>query len=264
MAPLGYWGPPTATLDWCEDNYDHSPFVAEFWNTLSNLPMVAGPLLSAPFCARAHVEWRYLLALVGISVVGIGSWFFHMTLLYEMQLLDELPMIYTCCVFVYCLFLSFEKPNFMNVPFILTLVAFSCLVTGIYLLLKEPVFHQVMYGMLVCFLVVRGVYIVFWVLPCLQTLMFSSLASFLLGFILWNLDNNFCPTWRRVRVSMLPTSLGAVSQLHAWWHLLSGLGSYLHILFSLSARLLYLKKRPRVTWLLGFWPVLCVDGKIDA
>nr|XP_032834447.1 alkaline ceramidase 3-like isoform X2 [Petromyzon marinus] len=230
MAPLGYWGPPTATLDWCEDNYDYSPFVAEFWNTLSNLPMVAAPLLSAPFCARAHMEWRYLVAHVGISVVGIGSWFFHMTLLYEMQLLDELPMIYTCCVFVYCLFLSFEKPNFMNVPFILTLVAFSCLVTGIYLLLKDPVFHQVMYGMLVCFLVVRGVYIAFW----------------------------------RVRVSMLPTSLGAVSQLHAWWHLLSGLGSYLHILFSLSARLLYLKKRPRVTWLLGFWPVLCVDGKIDA
>lgn len=64
-----------------------------------------------------------------LSAVGVGSWCFHMTLLYEMQvsphgssvrtpdvehmlssvsleclqLLDELPMIYSTCVFVYCL-----------------------------------------------------------------------------------------------------------------------------------------------------------------
>jgi dihydroceramidase len=29
---------------------------------------------------------------------------FHMTLQYEMQLMDELPMVYACAVFVYCLF----------------------------------------------------------------------------------------------------------------------------------------------------------------
>ena len=26
----GYWGPPTATIDWCEANYDVSFYVAEF------------------------------------------------------------------------------------------------------------------------------------------------------------------------------------------------------------------------------------------
>jgi hypothetical protein len=26
----GFWSPSTATLDWCEENYHHTPFIAEF------------------------------------------------------------------------------------------------------------------------------------------------------------------------------------------------------------------------------------------
>lgn len=36
-------------------------------------------------------------------VVGFGSWAFHMTLLYEMQLFDELPMVWGTCYCIYCL-----------------------------------------------------------------------------------------------------------------------------------------------------------------
>ena len=40
MDPSGFWGVPTASIDWCEQNYAITPFVAEFWNTLSSLAMV--------------------------------------------------------------------------------------------------------------------------------------------------------------------------------------------------------------------------------
>lgn len=26
----GYWGPPTSTLDWCEENYVSSYYIAEY------------------------------------------------------------------------------------------------------------------------------------------------------------------------------------------------------------------------------------------
>jgi hypothetical protein len=34
----------TATVDWCEENYVHTPFIAELWNTASSVPMVLAGL----------------------------------------------------------------------------------------------------------------------------------------------------------------------------------------------------------------------------
>uniref|UniRef100_A0A6I8P357 Alkaline ceramidase n=1 Tax=Ornithorhynchus anatinus TaxID=9258 RepID=A0A6I8P357_ORNAN len=234
MAPAvdraGYWGPTTSTLDWCEENYAVSFYIAEFWNTVSNLIMILPPLYGAVQTFNDGLEKRYLAAYLGVTVVGLGSWCFHMTLQYEMQLLDELPMIYSCCVFVYCLYECFKVKNSINYPLIFLLVLFSLIVTVVYLRWKEPVFHQVMYGVLVSSLVLRSVYIVTWVYPWLRGLGYTSLGIFLLGFLLWNIDNIFCEFLRTLRASMPPV-VGAVTQLHAWWHILTGLGSYLHILF---------------------------------
>ena len=36
----GFWGPPSATMNWCEEDYVVTPWIAEFWNTLSNLTFV--------------------------------------------------------------------------------------------------------------------------------------------------------------------------------------------------------------------------------
>ena len=37
-----------------------------------------------------------------LIVIGVGSWLFHMALLYEMQLMDEVPMIYGTAALGYC------------------------------------------------------------------------------------------------------------------------------------------------------------------
>lgn len=40
------------------------------------------------------VCFRYQIIFCSLLTVGVGSWMFHMTLQYEMQLLDELPMVW--------------------------------------------------------------------------------------------------------------------------------------------------------------------------
>ena len=38
MAPVdvdeGFWGKPTSLIDWCEENYVVTTYIAEFWNTI--------------------------------------------------------------------------------------------------------------------------------------------------------------------------------------------------------------------------------------
>ncbi|XP_018586995.1 alkaline ceramidase 3-like [Scleropages formosus] len=258
--PGGFWGPPTSTLDWCEENYFVSVFVAEFWNTVSNLLMILPPIYGAIRTSRDGLETRYVFAFLGLAAVGVGSWSFHMTLQYEMQLLDELPMIYSCCIFVYCLLECFKRENSINYIMITILLGFSVAVTVVYLLWTEPVFHQVMYGVLVFCLVLRSMYVVTWVYPWLRPLCYTSLGVFLLGFILWNVDNLLCDTLRAARLR-LPPVIGAVTQFHAWWHIFTGFGSHLHILLSLQTRATYLKRRPRVKFICGVWPMLHAEPR---
>ncbi|KAG0378869.1 Alkaline ceramidase 3 [Mortierella sp. AD032] len=89
---VGYWSPNTASVDWCENNYVVSYYIAEFWNTISSLFIIALGELGLYLCPTK--EKRFKIAFRTISLVGIGSTLFHGTLRHKMQLLDELPMIY--------------------------------------------------------------------------------------------------------------------------------------------------------------------------
>ena len=94
----GYWGEITGDFDWCELNYVSSFFVAEPFNTFSSLLYVLVPamaLIIAPDYLPPTVDRRDFVFLAVIEMcIGIGSALFHATLLYEMQLMDEIPMFW--------------------------------------------------------------------------------------------------------------------------------------------------------------------------
>lgn len=255
----GYWGKPTSTLDWCEENYVVSYYIAEFWNTVSNIAIMLPPILAMLYFSKyRHVETRYHVAFATTLLVGIGSWCFHMTLLFEMQLLDELPMIYCGCVMLYCIFLTDGKPNHTNWSLIIIAVLFSSVVTLVYVVIKDPIFHQAAYGTTVILTFIRGVY-------CTRHLEYSKylciyqLAIGAIAFTIWNLDTILCDQLRNVREAV-PYPVTVLLQGHFWWHIMSGFGVHLHLMYSMHLRTSYLKCAPQIKHVAGVVPYLTLPG----
>ena len=67
------------------------------------------------------------------------------------------------------------------------------------------------------------------------------------GFLLWNVDNNYCSEITNLREKTLTSKkaylgyLSPATHLHGWWHLLAGYATYVHILNCIQQRLHFLK-----------------------
>ncbi|XP_064615596.1 alkaline ceramidase 3-like [Liolophura sinensis] len=255
----GYWGKRSSTIDWCEENYVVTHYIAEFWNTISNLIMIIPPLLCAVYYLRNGLETRLVMCQISLLAVGLGSWCFHMTLLYSMQLLDELPMIWGTSFLLYSL-LELEKPLFTRNQLLQVGLFMYCLVvTVIYLLVRNPLFFQGSYGLMVFAVVMKSWHIISrhgWKLRLKIHVL--ALLSYCTGVILWLIDQHYCSSVRALRQHMGP-GLGTVTQLHALWHLCAGFGTYIGILFGFHSRYVILRKRPQVNYLLGVWPYLDLE-----
>lgn len=237
----GYFGRVTSTMDWCEENYAVLPYMAEFWNTVSNLSMIVPPLVGAYYWTKDNLELRVLGMFLGLLSVGIGSWLFHMTLIYSMQLMDELPMLWGTSALVYSM-IEFDKPEGThNRPLQLFIFFYCLIVTIVYVVVNIPIFHQVMYGLMVLCIAVSATRIVR-NYKCSKFLFFSSFFLYNLGFLAWNLDNHMCAHLRDARLRMPVSVVRPLTQLHAWWHLLAGLGTYQTLMFYVQARSNFLKR----------------------
>ena len=76
----------------CEYNHHHSPYLAEPWNSFSSLTYCIAAVWAYLY-QNKNMETHIVLSLVSLFMIGIGSFCFHGTLTYRMQLLDELPMV---------------------------------------------------------------------------------------------------------------------------------------------------------------------------
>ncbi|XP_052601656.1 alkaline ceramidase 1 [Peromyscus californicus insignis] len=86
----------SSEVDWCESNFQHSELVAEFYNTFSNVFfLIFGPLMM--FLMHPYAQKR-TWAIYGVSVlfmvIGLFSMYFHMTLSFVGQLLDEISILW--------------------------------------------------------------------------------------------------------------------------------------------------------------------------
>lgn len=263
----------TSTLNWCEEDYYATVYVAEIVNTLTNFIFILLAYKGLIGCYRHGHDSVYSVAFAGYFAVGFGSACFHASLKYPMQLVDELSMIYTTCLMTYASF-SYSRTRVVRVFLALSLVGLSLFITVYYHYLQDPAFHQTVYALLTIVLVVRTMFTMERTLrPSLRRseerhrrerkdesrdlagkeaqarlnvrdkqilndmwiLVAFGLVMFLGGFGIWALDNVYCSRLRHWRRNIgLPW--GVLLEGHGWWHLMTGLGAYYYIIWGIWLR----------------------------
>lgn len=235
---VGFWGPVTATIDWCEENYSISPFFAEFVNSTTNLSffiLAAYHLYSA---IKNKHGTLYIFISIGMAFVGLGSWLFHMTLKYEMQLMDELPMIYVTAIPFGYLF-SWNKPPLEKALWQYGTLFGTLLMTIIYVFIyKNPALHQICYALLNFSIIFKTLSNINKYVDddkmktFLRRMLILAFSLFIFGFFIWNLDNIYCPnliSWRR---DYLGIPFGFIIEGHGWWHIFTSFGIYYFVIYN--------------------------------
>uniref|UniRef100_A0A3P8SGS1 Alkaline ceramidase n=1 Tax=Amphiprion percula TaxID=161767 RepID=A0A3P8SGS1_AMPPE len=90
----------SSEIDWCEDNYKHSEHVVEYFNTMSNFVFfIISPIML--YLLHPYAKERNLaihLVWIMMIFVGLFSAYFHMTLSFVGQMLDELSILWVLAV----------------------------------------------------------------------------------------------------------------------------------------------------------------------
>lgn len=218
----GYWGTKSATVNWCEPDYQVTHYVAEWWNTVSSLAIAVNGIYG--IYRHSHtVERRYTIAFSAFVVVGTGSAAFHGTLWRSMQLMDELPMVWANTVFIYILRSLEDRPGETRRMEIIVMVILTAAASAAIINLDEAAGGQdlflVTYASGVIFLIFQSrrldlKYNSTRTLILLET----SCAFYLGGLFVWLIDRNFCSSVRSLH-------------LHSFWHIGADLGTYTSTLF---------------------------------
>ena len=260
-ALVGYWGPVTSSIDWCERNYLFTPFIAEFFNTISNLGMVLLGMLGMYLNWREGVGARYVVANFTLFIIGVGSAAFHGTLTHVGQQGDETPMIIGSAVWLWCL--AFSEPAFeqANARLKTTSAVFGTVAVSAFAVLHYMYsFVLVFQGLVAVMIIVMltRLYLL-WRranMPSLRTPYKLYMGTILVAFPLWLIDQHVC-----VHLHDLPHGVPN-PQFHAWWHVLMGVNCYMGPVVESPIRLGKLgRKGVEIGWWGGWLPFVRVAGR---
>ena len=236
----GFWGDITASIDWCETNYEVTYYIAEFWNSVSNLAFIIPPLILA-FKLRKDLEMIYLMSLLYMAFTGCGSFAFHATLKLSGQLWDELSMVWSG-LFILYLILRIKYPKTNHFKFAAALTLYGIFTNFVYLGTNFWTLFEVSYAIIHLSVVTFA-----WNLhpDADKRLYWATVIMSTTGFGLWNIDNHLCESLQRARSLIISFSgvaspcLVPITQFHALWHCLAGYGAFCLVVYCIQARLMF-------------------------
>lgn len=238
--------PLSSKVDWCEENYQILSFIAEFWNTISNiLFLLIPPILMVKFKHYGQVlDMPINIIWILFMTVGIGSVYFHATLSLAGQLIDEIAIIWVImgswALFMPSYVMRKLVPNWVSryqfrnciVVLTITLTCICCINPEINHF-ALPLFTFPCIGSIVSFKRKTAN-------PTVCRLAETSMAWFAIGFVAWILDQHLCDY------------LTHFPYLHCFWHVFICLGGYLSIVCTayVYAEFDHSETKPRI----AFWP----------
>ncbi|KAI1320442.1 Alkaline ceramidase 3 [Mortierella claussenii] len=265
---MGYWSPNSASVDWCENNYVVSYYIAEFWNTISSLFIIVLGELGLYLCPTK--EKRFKVAFRTISVVGIGSTLFHGTLRHKMQLLDELPMIYAATALVFMCIETRHGPQGRWFPISLAiwlgLTTIFVSVTG-----GKVQFYtfQASFGILQAIIICYTTLLHRQQKAIIQArggenasswLITRALCVYAFAVGIWLIDLHLCEFINGVGPQSV---LKWNPQLHAWWHVFSITGVYFSTLLIAFQHYVARGMQPSIYFWKGFAPALTLNPAVQ-
>ncbi|RHZ64540.1 hypothetical protein Glove_323g13 [Diversispora epigaea] len=221
--------------------------------------MVCAGLFGVFMHARGF-DSRFLICFSTIIIVGIGSILFHGTLLFSLQLLDEVPMLF--CVLVLCYsVIENKKEKRFGIWFPITLILWGIIIT--LTMIISGIYHQDKIMQSLEFYVFQGSFFIICIIVYFhtviigintnienssQTLLILGSIVFLTGYVGWHVDFHFCSNMNSLPYNM-PNP-----QLHAWWHLTASYGSYLMCVLVIHDRSKMLQRDPQILWIAHLLP----------
>lgn len=160
-----------------------------------------------------------------LAVVGITSFLYHATLRQTFQFSDDLSMLFLCAALMQRLYCA-GRSSTSAIIITVGIYAVVSLMSAIYVQIGDVRIHSSMFALLLTFIWPRTLYLLHWRQWPSQLLgkFVRAVAYLLVGFVLWNIDLQWCTQLRSLRSSMgLPWSW--ILELHGWWHILTALGA---------------------------------------
>uniref|UniRef100_A0A8C5KXA6 Alkaline ceramidase n=1 Tax=Jaculus jaculus TaxID=51337 RepID=A0A8C5KXA6_JACJA len=198
----------SSEVDWCESNFQHSELVAEFYNTFSNIFFfIFGPLmmfLMHPYAQR-YTSGIYYISLL-FMVIGLFSMYFHMTLSFLGQLLDEISILWLLASsyslwMPRCYYPSFLRGSRVHFTYLVIIIS----VISTFLSFLKPTINAYALNSV-------AIHILYLVTSNkdLRHLISVSVVLWATALTSWISDRLFCNFWQRIHFFYL----------HSIWHVL--------------------------------------------
>ena len=223
---VGYWGRITSNYDWCEHNYEFTYYIAEFFNTLSSVPIIVAGLYGLINCIRYEYAFKFCINNLLLMLVGIGSVAFHGTLLRNGQILDEVPMLWCSLSMLYATATFSYQSNIL----LLITIIYGIVSTLIYFYVDFSVF---IIAYIITIASIIGVQLLHkkTILSNINLTKYALLSAAFYGggfLFLWLPEQIICGNRLMVQHESILTRL----QFHAIFHITSSIGPYYFMIYA--------------------------------